>query len=150
MILTVLSVMGAALVTLGVAMAAREHSWLQKAQVGPGKVVELVTKTSSGRAPSFTRRVQYTAHDGSIHDFIRNLASSRAAFAVGEDVQVAYDPQTYEARILTFGQRFGFAAVAIIVGLSLVLIKVTFTYGERLLPRIYAAQTADGRSTRVR
>ena len=150
MYLTVLSVIGAALITLGAVLAAREHAWLQKAQFGPGKVIELVVTRGSKRQTNFTPRVQYTARDGAIHDFVRGYGSRPAGFAMGEDVQVAYDPHTYEGRILSFGQRFGFAAVVFIVGLSLILVKVTFVFGDRLIPRIYATQTTDGPSTHIR
>jgi hypothetical protein len=150
MYLTVLSVIGAALITLGAVLAAREHAWLQKAQVGPGSVVELVPKRGAKVRRTFTPRVQYTAHDGSIHDFVGHHGSRPAGFNVGEDVHVAYDPHTFEGRILTFGQRFGFAAVVFIIGLSLILIKVTFAFGDRLLPRIYATQTTDGPSAHIR
>jgi Protein of unknown function (DUF3592) len=150
MTLTILSVIGAALVTLGAVLASREHAWLQKAQFGPGKVIELVMRTGNKGRPTYTPRVQYTAPDGSIHDFTRGFGSNPVGFTSGQNVQVAYDPMTFEGRILTFGQRFGFAAVLIIVGFSLILIKVTFTYGDRLLPRIYAAQMTDHATTRTR
>jgi hypothetical protein len=144
MLLTVLSVIGAALITLGAVLATREHAWLQKAKVGRGSVVELVLKHAVKAKPVHTPRIRYTAQDGSIHDFVSTDRSRPASFSVGENVRVAYDPQTFESRILTFGQRFGAAAVFCIVGLSLILIKVTFTYGDRLMPRIYAAQISEG------
>jgi hypothetical protein len=147
MFLTVLSVIGAALITFGAVLATREHAWLQKAQVGPGTVVQMIPKHGAKAKRIFTPRVRYTARDGSIHDFVGNDGSKPAVFNVGENVLVAYDPHTFESRILTFGQRFGFAAVIFIAGLSLILIKVTFTYGDRLMPRIYAAQISDGGKT---
>ena len=150
MLLSIFSVIGAGLMTLGAVLASREHAWLRKAQSGPGAVVELVTKSEPKGATVRTRRVRFTAHDGSIHDFVRSFGFNPTALAVGQDVEVAYDPQTYEGRILTFGQRFGLAAVVFIMGFSLILIKVTFTYGNRLLPRIYGAQTTDGPSARIR
>jgi hypothetical protein len=144
MLLTVLSVIGAALITFGAVIATREHAWLQKAQVGPGTVVQMVPKHGAKGKRIFTPRVRYTAQDGSIHDFIGNDGSRPAVFSVGENVLVAYDPHTFESRILTFGQRFGLATVVCILGLSLILIKLTFTYGDRLMPRIYAAQISGG------
>jgi hypothetical protein len=148
--LTVLSFIGAALITFGAVLAAKEHAWLKKAQIGPGTVVELVPKRGAKGRRIFTPRVRFTAQDGSIHDFVSASGSRPAGFNVGEDVHVAYDPRTFEGRILTFGQRFGFAAAIIIIGLSMVLMRITFSVGNRLVPRIYVSQTSDGPMTRSR
>jgi len=144
MFLTIVSVIGAALITFGVVLATREHAWLQKAQIGPGIVVGLVVKHGPKGRQTFTPRVQYTALDGSIHDFVGNYGSRPGRFNVGEDVHVAYDPHTFEGRILTFSQRFGSAAVMVIIGLSLVLTKVTFSLGNQWVPCIYLTQAGEG------
>ncbi len=81
MLLSIISVIGAALVTFGALLATREHAWLKKAQLGPGTVVALVTKGDSQKTVS-TPRVRYTAQDGSVHDFIRNGSSAFIGFSV--------------------------------------------------------------------
>ena len=122
---------------LAVVLFAREHLWLRSAQIGHGRVIELVASRGSKGRKVFAPRIRYRAGDGSEHEFTRNFRSSPAGFVRGERVMVAYDPRTYEGRILTFGQPFGVAAIIASVGLAIVCMAVFFIAGQRLVPRIY-------------
>lgn len=58
------------------------------------------------------------------------IVSASFCLRNGERVAVAYDPATAEARILTFGQRFGFAAIIASVGVALVCMAACFIAGR--------------------
>ena len=56
-----------------------------------------------------------TGHGWEFH--VRRLGLHRR----GDQVAVAYQPATEKARILTFGQRYGFATILGIVGSALIM-----------------------------
>lgn len=116
--------LGIGFITAGLALTASEHVWLRQAHIAHGTVAELVP-TRSGHRRSYIPRVHFRAADGTEHEFRRSYGSRPAGFVVGERVLVAYNPQTYEGRILSFAQRFGFAC---------------FLLGKDTIPRIYQQQ----------
>lgn len=130
---------GVGFIVAGLALAASEHIWLCRAHIGHGTVAELIP-TSSGRRTSYIPRVRFRAADGTEHEFRRSYASHPVGYVVGERVLVAYDPQTYEGRILSFAQRFGLAVVIVAVGLAMVFMAACFTLGSDAVPRIYQQQ----------
>ena len=129
------------LIGLGLIIAAgyyarREHLWLSRAQVEAGMVVELIHVPGKNRG-TYKPRVRYTTPDGVIHHYTGGVSSNPPDFQVGESVPVATDPVTQEARLLTFGQRYGFAAVVASVGVAVVLLATAFTLGRMYMPRLY-------------
>jgi hypothetical protein len=125
------------MIVIGLVLAIREHSWIRRAHVAPGAVVEIVTTGDSKDGKAFKPRVRFTAEDGSQHDFVRSYGSNPLGFSLGEQVLVAYDPRSHKGRILTFGQRFGPAVFMVAGGLTLILISSAFIFGNQLVPRIY-------------
>jgi hypothetical protein len=128
---------GFGLVAIGAVLALREHLWIRDAQIVPGTVVEMIATRGSKGGMSYKPRVQFTAKDGSNHEFLRGYSSSPPGFVVGERIAVAYDPVSYEGRILTFGQRFGFASILVAVGCAAIIMATTFITGRQVVPRIY-------------
>lgn len=128
--------LGAVLLAAGVFLAVREHRWLRAAQTTTGTVVELIPQ-HSGERHTFQPRVEFTAKDGSRREFVNDIGSTPARFAVGERVTVAYDPETFEGRILTFGQRFGIASVLCAVGLGITALATAFLVGKAAMPHLY-------------
>ena len=129
-------VIGALLQATGAILGAREHFWLQNARKASGTVIESVASRGS-KGVTYRPRIEFTAGDGSQHSFLRSYSSSPPDFSVGQTVPVAYDARSYEGRILTFGHRFGFAAVVFVVGLAMVLLSVTFIVGRQMVPAVY-------------
>ena len=128
---------GVALLTGGTVLALREHQWIKRAQTAPGTVIEMIPSRGSKGGTNYAPRVQLITRDGSTHEFIRNYSSSPADFAVGDHVAVAYSIEMNDYRILTFGQRFGFAVILAGMGLSLVIMASAFVVGRQFVPRIY-------------
>ena len=117
-----LIVLGLGLVILAAWLARREHAWLRSARVVPGTVAELIPVRGSKGRTSYKPRVRYTTPDGAIHDFVRSYGSSPAGVEVWESLAVAYREDVQEApRILTFGQRYGFAAFLGALGVFFIL-----------------------------
>jgi hypothetical protein len=139
---TITAYLGAGLITVAAALALRQHFWLRSAQLADGTVIELIASRGSKGRTVYTPRVHYCAADGSEREFTRRWRSRPAGFFVGEHVAVAYDPATGEARILTFGQRFGLAAIIASVGVALVCMAACFIAGRTLVPRLYQQRTA--------
>ena len=129
---------GLALVAYAGYLARQEHAWLKSARVVPGTVVELIRVKGTKGKPSYRPRIRYTTPDGAIHDFIRTYASNPVGVDVGESLAVAYhDATPQDLRILTFGQRFGFAAFVAVLGIGLMLLGATFLAGRHYVPRLY-------------
>ncbi len=133
MLWNILIVMGITLVILGVSYGVEEFLWLRKAEFASGVVVEVIASTSGRNSRGLAPRVQYLANDGSEHEFTRGYKSHPPEFQPGDMVPVAYDPVTYQGRILTFGQRFGFAAIFNVVGLSLLALAMASIWGDQLV-----------------
>lgn len=129
--------LGAVMSVVGTALVMREHTWLKSATVTDGTVVQLIAASGSKGGVSYKPRVTFRDHQGVEHEFTRSWSSRPAGYFVGERVQVAYDPQTCEGRILAFGQRFGFAAFLLGIGLGLAVLGGVFIVGRHLVPRIY-------------
>src|SRR3954463_12002285 len=135
--MTIVIGIGTALLAIALLIAFFEHSWLKRASVTEGTVVELVRTRGSKGGYTYAPRVTYTADDGSRHTFKRGYSSSPPGFKVGDQVAVAYQPATEKARILTFGQRYGFATVLGILGGALMVWVLIHQLGNRLVPGIY-------------
>jgi len=132
---TITAYIGVGFVAVGLALAANEYLWLRQARIGHGTVVELIK--SKGRGISYTPRVRFRADDGSEHEFTRKFYTGPVGFVLGQRVLVAYNPRTFEGRILGFGQRFGLAIVFVSVGVAIVVMAACFIFGESLFSRIY-------------
>ena len=91
---------------------------------------------------NYTPRVRFTAHDGSTHEFLGSSSSGATRYFVGQNMLVAYNANSYEGRVLTFGQRFGFPSFVIVFGLAVILLATTFRVGRECVPRIYLEQSA--------
>ncbi len=133
---------GVGFLALAAVLAFREHLWLKSAHITEGTVVELITSRSSKGKTSYTPRVSYTTPDGSQREFTRGYSSSPPDFVQGERVAVAYEPLTLDARILTFGQRFGFAVILGAVGLALAGAGGGFLAGRKIVPAVYLKGSA--------
>lgn len=131
---------GAGLLALSAFLAAREHTWISKGQVTEGTVIELVP-SHGNKGTTYAPKVRFASLDGSVHEFKRSYYTNPPGFRVGEKVTVAYDTRSYEGRILTFGQRFGFPAVIASVGLALAVMGWAFIFGRTVVPRCYLQQS---------
>jgi len=137
---------GAGLLALSGYLAAREHLWLSKSEIVPGTVIGLKVSRGS-KGSSYAPEVRFVARDGSMHEFTRGYYSDPVGFRVGDSIFVAYDPRSYEGRILTFGQRFGFPVIVAAIGLGLTAMGGAFILGRTVVPSVYLQQ--QGRATGV-
>ena len=114
----------------------REHLWLRKAHFAQGEVIDLiVSKGSKGRR--YRPRIQFVSSDGSLHDFTRNYSTNYVTLSVGGRVTVAYDMTTFEGRIFTFQERFGFPIILAVLGLGLIVAACAFRLGPSLILQVY-------------
>jgi hypothetical protein len=133
-------IIGCCLLSLAVFLAIREHLWLKGASIADGTVIELIASRGSKGGTTYRPRVSYKTRDGREATFTRGYASSPPGFRVGEKVAVAYHPEDEKARILTFGQRFGFALILGIAGGALVFGTIGYKLGNKVVLAIYQGQ----------
>lgn len=131
------AVVGLVLVLVAAYLAAREHRWLRRAEFGSGEVTGMIRCRGSKGGTTYKPEVHFTAQDKTEHDFVRGYASSPPDFKIGDSVIVAYEPGSYEARILTFGQRFGLATFLAVIGLATLALCAAFKLGREMVPRVY-------------
>ncbi len=130
--------LGLGFLALGVFFAAREHLALRACEITEGNVVELVRSQARKGGGAVAPRVRFLARNGTEIFFRSKWFVSHPGVAVGERVRVAYSPANpYDARLLRFGWRYGFAFVAGAFGLFFLLLSVGFRCGNDLLPRLY-------------
>ncbi|MGI5267942.1 DUF3592 domain-containing protein [Nonomuraea sp. CA-218870] len=110
----IFGLVGLVLLCVTVALAASAASFLASAQQTDGTVVELTEQTSTTRnRDGFYRHttvwyptVEFTV-DGRLYSFRSSHGSSPPAYAKGESIPVAYDPDNpYDARIASFWPAF--------------------------------------------
>jgi Protein of unknown function (DUF3592) len=133
--------LGVGFMFVGFCLVLKEHFWLSGAQVAQGTVIDLISH-GSGRKPSYAPKVRFTMADGTEHTFTRGYSSNPVGFKVGDAVMVAYYSQTTESRILTFGQRFGFASYLLSIGLGLMCLATCYTLGNSMVPSMYLQNAA--------
>jgi hypothetical protein len=90
------SVAGVLLLAAGTYVAQSTHSFLDRAQSAPGRVVELA-RSDSSTDTTYSPVVEYEGPGGRTIQFKGNLASSPVSYTVGERVTVLYDPAMPEA-----------------------------------------------------
>jgi hypothetical protein len=133
----VVLIIGCCLLSLATIVAICEHSWIKRGNIAEGIVVELIPSRGSKGGTVYKPRVQYKTVDGRELTFTRSYSSSPPGFRVGERVAVAYHPGNEKARILTFGQRFGFSLILGVIGSALTFSVLAYRLGDKLVPDIY-------------
>ncbi|TXK34683.1 DUF3592 domain-containing protein [Nonomuraea sp. C10] len=140
----IFGLIGLVLLCVTIALAASTASFLASAQRTDGTVVELTARTSTTRnSDGYIRRsttwfptVEFTV-DGRQYSFQSSTGSNPPAYAEGESVPVAYDPDDpSDARISSFWSAF--LAPLITGALGLVFTPVgtlLFLKGRRLTRR---------------
>jgi hypothetical protein len=134
---TITLIVGLGLMTLAAALGMREHQWIRKAAIGDGQVVELISQRGSKGRTTYRPRVNFMGEDGREHTFTRPSASNPPGYHVGEVVKVAYDRETYEGRIMNFGERYGVIVFLAAIGFAAVMTSATFILGKQIFVRAY-------------
>ncbi len=110
----IFGLIGLVLICVTIALAASTASFLASAQRTDGTVVELTARTTTTRTQDgYTRRsttwfptVEYTV-DGRRYSFESSTGTNPPAYAKGEGVPVAYDPDNpSDAQIASFWSAF--------------------------------------------
>ncbi|AOW15721.1 hypothetical protein LPB72_06495 [Hydrogenophaga crassostreae] len=112
--------------------------FLDRAQMAPGVVTELVVSTKKVSSTTYKPLVRFETPSGAVIDFTSSVASAPAAYRVGEPVTVFFDPANpSEARVNGFFELWGIASIAGVVGTVFFLVGVGFGtakwfYGRKL------------------
>lgn len=135
-------VVGTAMAIIGIMIAKDTYQWLRQARSATGTVIELVPRENRNNRDhavntTYAPRIRYTAQDGTQHELLSSIASSPPAYVVGQTVRVAYHEGSYEGRILTFGECFGFAVGLTIIGTGCAVLSAIFLIGQQIVPRVY-------------
>lgn len=116
-VLAIFLLVGIGLGGWGAYSAIENYNYKQTAHSIQGSVVELESRRSSEGGTVYYPVVRWYAPNGSFHEFTGNFGTSPSAYAVGEEVEVLYDPADYTTARLggTFGL-WGASAVLIFMG----------------------------------
>ena len=91
-----------AFLALGFFFFFRTQRLIFKSHRATGVVIDLKRRHSSGRGPSFSPVVRFTALDGSEIEFVERWSHRPPRFQIGEEVLVLYNPKNFQkARVFT-------------------------------------------------
>lgn len=118
-------VVGLALLGFAAPEYVRTREFVDHARTAPGKVIDVVPKTSRSRkgsaSTSYHYRIGYTTDTGAAIEFINDEETASPEYAVGDTVPVLFDPvNPQRAAIDSFALRwFDFALLGVLAGFFL-------------------------------
>lgn len=119
----VLGLLGAGFMAVGIGLSVHTWQYLDRAQMVPGVVTELVLSRQKGALKSYKSRIQFETSSGERVDFVSRLGSSPPEYQIGEPVTVYFDPANpRDARLKGFLELWGLASTAGGVGAVFFLI----------------------------
>lgn len=133
----VITAIGGLCLICSLIVALLQHSWISKASMSRGKVVEMVRGWGGKVAP----RVEFQTADGVRHVFTGNVFVRKSEFKEGNSVLVAYDAQRIQGRILTFEERYTGFVLLSALGLAMLWMGGWYLIGPRFVPRNYVETT---------
>ncbi len=99
----IFSGVGLLLLSIAAYLFFQEKEFIAHAQTSTGKVTALRRNVDSKGGVTYYPEVSYTTPDGKVHVFDSNYGSNPASYAVGEEVEIYYQPgKPAEAEIKGF------------------------------------------------
>ena len=140
--MTTTSKIGLAFIVLGIGFMAREHMIILKSPIVEGRVIELISvRNALGKSASsggFIPKIIFKTMEGREIVFNPKAGSSTPGVTVGDRVLVAYDREApSQARLLTFGYRFGFWYCMVGLGLLIIYLGYGFRHGNDWMRKTY-------------
>src|SRR5947209_2466533 len=119
---------GLVLIAVSLGIGTYQHLSITRGTVTEGTVIGNV-RQGRGYAP----RIEIHTKQGKDVLFSPSFSSNPPIYSQGDKVRVVYQDDGTDARILSFGTRFGLAWALLGAGLAMVIIAVGFKYGDSIV-----------------
>ena len=123
---------GLLLLAISIGVGAYQHWFIRHGVLTEGTVIGNVKKSSNGR---YSPKIQIRTNEGKEIIFVPAISSTPPMYNEGDKVPVVY--QGEDARIFSFGFRFGLAWAFLCVGVAMVVIALGFKYGDWMMHSFY-------------
>jgi len=121
---------GLLLLAISIGVGAYQHWFIRHGALTEGTVIGNVRK-SRGYSP----KIEIRTNEGKEIIFVPTGSSNPPMYNEGDKVPVVYRGQ--DARIFSFGFRFGLAWAFLCVGVAMVVIALGFKYGDFMMNSFY-------------
>lgn len=132
---------GLLLVVISLGIGSYEHRAITRGTITEGTVVGNFRRAKRGKG-GYTPEIKFQTRQGRDVVFMPSVASSPPMYDVGERVRVVYQGDGEDARILSFGLRFGLAWSLLCAGVALVVIALGFRFGNDFVNSYYVGATS--------
>ena len=137
----ILFVIAIPLFVVSLSMAAYQHWSIKSGKITDGTVVENVARSSSGSG-KFSPKIGFKTRQGAEVHFMTSFSSNPPSYNVGDRVKVVYQGAGEDARILSFGLRFGLSWALMGGAIALLILSIGFRYGDRMINSLYGTTAA--------
>lgn len=128
----VMGLLGVVAMAIGIGLFAQTWLYLDRSQMLPGVVTELVISSQKGVSKRYKSRVQFETPSGDRVNMLSRLGSAPAAHRIGDPVEVYFDPANpSDARLNGFLELWGIASVAAGLGLVFFLVGAGLGVAKR-------------------
>jgi hypothetical protein len=125
---------GLVLLVVSLGVGTYQHLSISRGTITEGIVVGNV-RQGRGYAP----RIELHTKQGKDVLFSPSFSSNPPIYSQGDKVRVVYHDDGQDARLLSFGTRFGLPWVFFCVGLAMIVIAFGFRYGEAIINSLYGS-----------
>jgi hypothetical protein len=125
---------GLVLLIISLGVGTYQHLSISRGTITEGTVVGNVHQ-GRGYAP----KIEIHTKQGKDIFFSPSFSSNPPIYSQGDKVRVVYHDDGQDARILSFGTRFGLPWVFLCVGIAMIVIAFGFKYGEAFVNHFYAS-----------
>jgi hypothetical protein len=132
---------GLLLIVVSLGIGTYEHRAITRGTVTEGTVVGNIRRSRSGKS-GYTPEVKFQTRQGKDVVFMPGMSSNPPMYDVGEKLRVVYQGDGEDARILSFGLRFGLAWSLLCAGAALVVIAFGFRYGNDFINTYYVGSAS--------
>jgi hypothetical protein len=132
---------GLLLIVISLGIGTYEHRAITNGTVTEGTVVGNYRRARRGTA-TYSPQVKFQTRQGKDVVFTPGFSSNPPTYDVGEKLRVVYQGDGTDARILTFGMRFGLAWSLLCAGAALVVIAFGFRYGNDFINSYYVGSAS--------
>lgn len=110
-----------------------EANFLSRAVPATGTVTDLERSSSSEGGYSYCPVIQFTSRDGQVVSYEGNVCSDPPAYAIGDRVELVYDPEDPEhVQMDNFWSKYVAVFVTGVIGAPLTLVGLIGLIGSRL------------------
>jgi len=128
---------GLLLIVVSLGIGTYQHLSITRGTVTEGTIIGNVPR-ARGNNPRYSPKIEFHTKQDKDVVFMPTFSSNPPAYNQGDKVKVVYTDDGEDARILSFGLRFGLAWALMGAGIALVIVAFGFKYGDAFVNHLYA------------